>query len=103
MAREPGNFYTVAGAQAVWDQLQTLDGGRVVVLLSRIPFKCPAAPYEAAMLIDGFLRKRHRRDQVDVEIWAAEPLPMGVAGPAVSGPWYKPSQSATSVFERHWW
>ena len=84
LADEPGNFYTVAGAQAVWDQLQTVDQGRVVVLISRVPFKCPAAPYEAAMLIDGVLRKRHRRDRVTVEVWAAEPTPMGVAGPAVS-------------------
>ena len=84
LADEPGNFYTVAGAQAVWDQLQTVDQGRVVVLMSRVPFKCPAAPYEAAMLIDGVLRKRHRRDRVTVEVWAAEPAPMGVAGPAVS-------------------
>lgn len=84
LADEPGNFYTVAGAQAVWDQLQTLDHGRIVVLLSRVPFKCPAAPYEAAMLIDGFLRKRHCRDQVTIEVWAAEPAPMGVAGPLVS-------------------
>ncbi|MDA8205157.1 MAG: FAD/NAD(P)-binding oxidoreductase [Thermaerobacter sp.] len=82
---EPGNFYTLAGAEAVWDQLQTMGQGRVVVLISRTPFKCPAAPYEAAMLIDGALRKRRRRDRVTVEVWAAEPAPMGVAGPAVSG------------------
>lgn len=80
----PGNFYTVPGAQAVWNQLQTLEQGRVVVLISRVPFKCPAAPYEAAMLIDGYLRKRRRRDNVTIEVWAAEPAPMAVAGPKVS-------------------
>jgi sulfide:quinone oxidoreductase len=84
LAAEPGNFYTVAGAEAVWKQLQTLDAGHVAVLVSRIPFKCPAAPYEAAMLIGGFLRKRRRRDRVEVSVWAAEPTPMGVAGPRVS-------------------
>ena len=84
LAGEPGNFYTVPGAEAVWNQLKTLDQGRVVVLISRVPFKCPAAPYEAAMLIDGVLRKRRRRDQVTVEVWAAEPAPMGVAGLQVS-------------------
>ena len=84
LAGEPGNFYTVPGAEAVWRQLQALDRGRVVVLVSRVPFKCPAAPYEAAMLIDGYLRKRRRRDRVEVAVWAAEPAPMGVAGPAVS-------------------
>lgn len=84
LADEPGNFYTLAGAEAVWDKLRDLEQGRVVVLVSRVPFKCPAAPYEAAMLIDGYLRKRHRRPKVEVEVWAAEAAPMAVAGPAVS-------------------
>jgi sulfide:quinone oxidoreductase len=82
--QEPGNFYTLAGASWVWQTLQELKAGRVVILISRTPFKCPAAPYEAAMLIDGYLRQRHRREQVAVEVWAYEPAPMAVAGPAVS-------------------
>lgn len=84
LTNEAGNFYTLAGAEAVWNKLRTLEQGRVVVLISRLPFKCPAAPYEAAMLIDGYLRKRHRRQRVEVEVWAAEAGPMAVAGPVVS-------------------
>lgn len=83
LAAEPGNFYTLAGASALRERLEGLERGRVVVLISRTPFKCPAAPYEAAMLIDGYLRKR-RRQGVKVELWAAEGAPMGVAGPEVS-------------------
>ena len=83
LAAEAGNFYTVPGAEAVRNSLRTLTGGRVVVLISRVPFKCPAAPYEAAMLIEGYLRKR-RGLEATVEVWAAEPAPMGVAGPTVS-------------------
>lgn len=84
LAEVPGNFYTVAGAQAVWQQLHDIEQGRIIVLISRVPFKCPAAPYEAAMLIDGALRKRRRRDAFEIEVWAAEAAPMAVAGPAVS-------------------
>ena len=78
------NFYTVAGAEQAYRRLAALERGRVVVLVSRMPFKCPAAPYEAAMLIDGYLRKRRRREAVDIAVWVAEPAPMGVAGPSVS-------------------
>lgn len=53
----------------------------MVVLTAAPGYKCPAAPYEAALLIDAFLRERKRRDAVGVEVWAAEPAPMGVAGP----------------------
>ena len=78
------NFYTVEGATHLYEDLQAMREGRVVVLIAGVPFKCPAAPYEGAMLIDHLLKKRRVREQVDVAIWAAEPAPMGVAGPAVS-------------------
>ncbi len=84
LGAEPGNFYTAGGAAAVWRELQALEHGRVVVAVPTTPFKCPAAPYEGAMLIDAYLRKRGRRARVSVELWAAEPAPMAVAGPGVS-------------------
>lgn len=43
-----------------------------------MPFKCPAAPYEAAFLIDELLRRRGVTAKVDVV--TAEPQPMPVAG-----------------------
>lgn len=78
------NIYTLSGATSAFSHLQTLERGKVVVLISRAPFKCPAAPYEAAMLVDGYLRKTRRRETIEVEMWAAESAPMGVAGPDVS-------------------
>ncbi len=84
LAEAGHNFYTVEGATRLYEALQTLHEGRVVVLIAGVPFKCPAAPYEGAMLIDHLLRKRGVRGRVEVAVWAAEPAPMGVAGPAVS-------------------
>ncbi len=78
------NVYTLSGAEQAFEHLQTMDRGRVVVLISRTPFKCPAAPYEVAMLVDGYLKKKRRRKSVEVEVWAAEAAPMGVAGQVVS-------------------
>ncbi len=79
-----GNFYTVDGAQQVHDQVASIQAGRVAVVVADVPFKCPAAPYEAAMLVERLLRRRRVRDRVEVTIYAAESAPMGVAGPAVS-------------------
>ena len=78
------NFYTLPGAEACRDALRTLHAGRIVVLTAAPAYKCPAAPYEAAMLIETFCRKRGLRDAVQIDVYAAEPAPMGVAGPAVS-------------------
>jgi sulfide:quinone oxidoreductase len=79
------NFYTEAGAQALRAALETTRSGRVVVLTAGPAYKCPAAPYEAALLIDAWLRSHGLRDAVEVAVYAAEPGPMGVAGPAMSG------------------
>ena len=79
-----GNFYTLDGARQVFDQVENLHSGKVAVVVADVPFKCPAAPYEAAMLLDGLLRRRRVRDRVALTVYAAEPAPMGVAGPDVS-------------------
>ncbi len=78
------NLYTLEGAAALRDALARFAGGKVVVLTAAPAYKCPAAPYEAAMLIEYTLRRRGVRHQAQVDIHAAEPGPMGVAGPQVS-------------------
>lgn len=77
------NLYDTDGALQARAALEAVDRGRVVVLVSRTPFKCPAAPYEAAFLIDALLRRRGVRARVEVALYTPEAHPMPVAGPAV--------------------
>lgn len=78
------NFYTLSGAQALREACLGLRSGRIAVLVSALPFKCPAAPYEAAMLLDADLRRRGLRDRIAVDVYTPEPGPMLSAGPEVS-------------------
>jgi sulfide:quinone oxidoreductase len=78
------NFYTLAGAEALRDALAGFTGGRLIVLTATPAYKCPAAPYEAARLLESYCRKRKIQDRTPIDLYAAEPGPMGVAGPAVS-------------------
>jgi sulfide:quinone oxidoreductase len=78
------NLYSIAGAAAIRDALGSFRSGRVVVLTAAPAYKCPAAPYEAAMLIEAFVRRKGAGGGVALDFYAAEPGPMGVAGPAVS-------------------
>jgi sulfide:quinone oxidoreductase len=84
LAQAGHNFYDRAGAQSLWTALQALRAGRIIVLTAAPAYKCPAAPYEGAMLIDDWFRRQGLRDRVKIELYAAEPAPMGVAGPHVS-------------------
>jgi sulfide:quinone oxidoreductase len=84
LAEAGHSFYTLLGAVGLRDALQRFDGGRIVVLTAAPAYKCPAAPYEAAMLIDAHLRSRGLGERSSVDLYAAEPGPLGVAGPEVS-------------------
>lgn len=84
LAQAGHNFYSLAGAAALRDALATFSGGRLVVLTAAPAYKCPAAPYEAAMLLEYYCRKRKIRAGTQIDLYAAEPGPMGVAGPEVS-------------------
>lgn len=84
LAEAGHNLYSLEGAASIRDQRSNFTTGKLVVLIASMPFKCPAAPYEAVMLLEADLRKRKVREQVDVCIYSPEPGPMGVAGADVS-------------------
>ncbi len=77
------NFYEAHGAIDLRHALGGFDGGTVVLLVAGAPFRCPAAPYEAAMLIEAGLRARGVRERTTVAMYTPEGQPMAVAGPAV--------------------
>ena len=75
------NLYTLDGSIQIHKSLQSFDQGKIAVLITSTPFKCPAAPYEAAFLIQDFLKKKGRKGEVVV--FTPEPFPMPTAGPKV--------------------
>jgi sulfide:quinone oxidoreductase len=77
------NVYTLEGATAAGTALRALDGGRVAVIVSRLPYKCPAAPYETAFLAEALLRRRGVRDRCTIDLYTPEPYPMPTAGPVL--------------------
>jgi sulfide:quinone oxidoreductase len=81
LAESAHTFYTFEGSQLLRDALRTFEGGSVAVVVSSLPYKCPGAPHEGAMLIADAFRKRGLREKVQVTLYTPEPAPMPVAGP----------------------
>ena len=77
-------FATLSGAERLAPAVNAVTKGRVLVVTAAALYRCPAAPYEAALLIDAALRRNGVRENVDIALHAAEPAPMGVAGANVS-------------------
>ena len=87
MAAIPGldraahTFYTLEGAARLRQVLEDFDGGEVVLLIPRAPFKCPPAPYEAAMLLRDAFAARGLGEKTRLSIYTIEGTPMATAGP----------------------
>lgn len=104
------SFYTVGDAMELKDRLEEFRAGELVFLIPQIPFKCPPAPYEAALMLDDHFRRMNIRDQVPISIYTIEPGPMATAGPEMSSSiralieeraiHYHPQKQTKSVDER---
>jgi len=78
-------FYTVPGAFALRDVLESFEGGDVIIGVTSTPFKCPPAPSETALLMHDFLTRNGRRDRSRISLV----MPLGAPIP--------PSPSASSA------
>ncbi|HEV8337943.1 MAG TPA: FAD/NAD(P)-binding oxidoreductase [Candidatus Polarisedimenticolia bacterium] len=74
-------FYTQDGAERLAARLRDFAGGDLVLLIPRLPFKCPAAPYEAAFVIERLLGERGLAERSRISIHTVEETPLGAAGP----------------------
>ena len=63
---EAHHFYTAAAARKLRRALDGFKGGKVVVGIASMPYKCPPAPLEVAFLIESELRDRGLRDKSEV-------------------------------------
>jgi sulfide:quinone oxidoreductase len=77
------DVYTLEGSAAAGQALREFDGGKLTVAVSSQPYKCPAAPYEAALLAETVLRRRGVRDRSSIDIYTPDPFPMATAGPVL--------------------
>ncbi len=78
------NLYTLEGANEIKEKLKSFDSGHLVVFVAPPPYKCPAAPYEAMLLLEESFHKKGLGNKVKLSLYAGEAGPMGVAGVELS-------------------
>ena len=78
------DLYDAAQLPAMHADLGEVTSGRVVVAILGGPFKCPPAPYEAALIVDERLRARGVRDDVEITVTTFQPMTIPAAGPDAS-------------------
>lgn len=60
------HFYSAEAALRLHAALRDFKGGRIVVGVADIPYKCPPAPLEFTFLLDAALRQRGLREQTEI-------------------------------------
>jgi len=78
------NLYDAAELPQMRKVLSDLTEGRLLVSILGVPYLCPPAPFEAALLLEEGLRARGLRDRVEVTVTTPQPLTLPVAGPDAS-------------------
>ena len=75
------SFYDLASARRLRRKLLNFRMGRVLIAVASVPYKCPPAPFEAAMTLEWDFQRRGVRGDVDIHVFTPEPMPLAVAGP----------------------
>src|SRR6266511_2934757 len=68
LAEGAHEFYSLQGALRLREALRGFRGGRVLVGVAGIPYKCPPAPVEFTLMLDQYLRRRGLRDKSQVTL-----------------------------------
>jgi sulfide:quinone oxidoreductase len=60
------DFYSIEGATALGKKLRSWEGGKLVVVIPELPYKCPVAPLEFIFLAEAYFTEQGIRDKVDL-------------------------------------
>lgn len=71
--KEIFDFYTIEGAVALGEFFKSWKGGKLVMNIAEVPYKCPVAPLEFVFLADAYFHKIGLRDHVEISY--VTPLP----------------------------
>jgi sulfide:quinone oxidoreductase len=83
--RENGlNLYELKDILKIRDIIRQMKEGKIVLAITSLPYKCPPAPYEAALLISQILHDTEVGDSVKIEFYSPTPITLPAAGPKIS-------------------
>jgi len=73
------DFYSLEGATKLATILPSLSSGTALIAVLGAPYKCPPAPFEAALQLHDMLVARGARDQVTLRVATPSPTPLPVS------------------------
>lgn len=74
------NVWEPEAVPALKSALDGLHEGTIAILIAGVPYTCPPAPYECAMLLDDHLREQGKRERIGLSVSTVQPMLMPNAG-----------------------
>jgi sulfide:quinone oxidoreductase len=77
-------LYDINDVPKIRDTIRNMKSGKIVMAITGLPYKCPPAPFEAALLIRSVLEETGASDAVQMDFYSPTPITLPAGGPKVS-------------------
>ena len=77
-------LYDINDVQRIRDTLKQMKSGKIVMAITGLPYKCPPAPFEAALLIRSILEETGTSDSIQIDFYSPTPITLPAGGAQVS-------------------
>ncbi|MFY9301570.1 MAG: FAD-dependent oxidoreductase [Candidatus Nitrosotenuis sp.] len=77
-------LYDLEDGPKIRQKILQMKSGKLAFVIAGMPYKCPPAPFEAALIVDAMLRDLGTRDSISIDFYSLAPMTLPAAGPDVS-------------------
>ncbi len=77
-------LYELQDVPKIRDRVRQMRSGKIAMVIMGLPYKCPPAPYEAALLVRSILEESGASDAVEIDFYSPTPITLPAGGPQVS-------------------
>ena len=77
-------LYDLEHGPKIRNKILDMKSGKLAFVITGMPYKCPPAPFEAALIIDSMLKEQNTREKIEIDFYSPAPITLPAAGPEVS-------------------
>lgn len=77
-------LYDLNDVSKIRDAIRRMQSGKIAMAITGLPYKCPPAPYEAALLIRSVLEETGTSNSIQMDFYSPTPITLPAGGPQVS-------------------
>lgn len=77
-------LYDLEHVQKIREKILQMRSGKLAFAITGMPYKCPPAPFEAALIVSTMLKELGTRDFISIDFYSLAPITLPAAGPEVS-------------------